>query len=197
MKIEENSIENVYNFQYLGSQFQSDGDDTADVKYRMNIAQSVFSSLHHIWNDHRLPTTMKLRLYQSAVCSSFTHACEAWDITDRIRKKINGFNSRCLSTITNKDLRETAVNPDFDLVLSIRQRRLRYLGHILRMAPDRLVKRTFLAYVGGTESDPPEGSLLMDCDQLTLEELTSKAMNKKGWTKFVNGVKPLNVTSML
>ena len=65
------------------------------------------------------------------------------------------------------------------------------------MEPDRLVKRTFLAYVGGTESDPPEGSLLMDCHQLTLEELTSKAMNKKGWTKFVNGVKPLNVTSML
>ena len=63
-------IENVDSFVYLGSLIQNDGDDEADVKHRMDIAQSVFSSLSHIWSDHRLPTDMKLRLYRSSVCST-------------------------------------------------------------------------------------------------------------------------------
>ena len=42
-------------------------------------------------------------------------------------------------------MHELARNPPFDLVLTIRKRRLRYLGHILRMEQDRLVKRTLIA----------------------------------------------------
>ena len=130
---------------YLGSCFQSDGDDSADVNHRMNVAQSCFSDLYQLWRDNRLPTSMKIRLYRSAVCSSFTHACEAWDLNESILKTINGFNSRCLSVITKGDVHELARDPPFHLVLTIRKRRLRYLGHILRMEQDRLVKRTLIA----------------------------------------------------
>ena len=49
------SLENVHNFVYLGSCFQSDGDDTADVNHRMNVPQSSFSDLHQLWWDTRLP----------------------------------------------------------------------------------------------------------------------------------------------
>ena len=59
-------VDNVYSFEYLGSRQQCDGDDKADVCYRMIIAQAVFSSLSHMWSDHRLPITMKLRLYELA-----------------------------------------------------------------------------------------------------------------------------------
>jgi hypothetical protein len=32
----------------------------------MHIAQSLFSSLFHLWDDHRLPTSMQLlRLYKT------------------------------------------------------------------------------------------------------------------------------------
>ena len=47
-------IENVYQFVYLGTCFQSDCDSMADVndaKHRMNLAQSTFSELHHLWRD--------------------------------------------------------------------------------------------------------------------------------------------------
>ena len=69
-----NEIENVYTYEYLGSRLQCDGDDKADVKYRMIIAQSVFNSLRHMWSDPRLPQSMKLRLYRTAVCPTFTLA---------------------------------------------------------------------------------------------------------------------------
>ena len=65
VSIEGEDIENVYNFTYLGSLIQCDGDDTAGVTHRMNMAQAQLSSLTPIWKDHRIPRSMKLRLYKS------------------------------------------------------------------------------------------------------------------------------------
>ena len=188
VKVEDEEIENVHCFEYLGSRLQCDGDDKADVKYRMEIAQPVFSSLSHIWKDHRLSLAMKLRLYKSSVCCTFTHACEAWDLTNEIKRLINGLNSRCLHVITGKDYRETATNPDFNLVLAIRQRRLRYLGHILRMNSRRLVRRTLVAYIHGGVG-VPSGSLMEDCGEMRLEELICLARDRKRWNTKVNALK--------
>ena len=181
-----NEIDNVYNFEYLGSRVQSDGDDEADIRHRMAIAQSVFGSLSHMWLDHRLPRSMKIRLYRLAVCSTFTHACEAWNLTINVCKRINGFNSRCLHIITGAHYRDTATNPILDLVLLVRKRRLRFLGHILRMDERRLLRRIFAAYVHGG-SRAPEGSLMQDCKG-TIEELTVLARDRKQWQRKVNAL---------
>ena len=180
-------IENVHSFTYLGSCFQADGDDMADVKHRINIAQAVFNGLHHLWRDSRLPISMKMRLYQASVCSSLTHACEAWDLTDTVLRTLNGFNSRCLSVIFKCDIHEMAADPPFDLAIRIRRRRLRFLGHILRMEPDRLVHRTILALTkGGT--DYPKGSLFMDVKNCTFEELVCIAKDKWNWNALVGSL---------
>ena len=184
VKVDGKKIDNVYYFEYLGSRMSCDGDDMADVKHRMSIAQSSFNSLSHIWKDHRLPQSMKLKLYQTSVCSSFTHACEAWDLTDKVRKCINALNSRCLYVITKKDYRETATNPDLDLLLLIHRRRMRYLGHILRMDKNRLVRQTLAAYVHGGKR-VPEGSLLDDCVIKDFDKLAVIARNRKEWRKMV------------
>ena len=131
---------------------------------------------------------MKIRLYKTAVCSAFTHVCEAWTLTEAVVKKINGFNSRCLSCITGKHYQETATNPEFDLVDSVKKRRLRFAGHILRMDQTRLLRRTFVAYMNS--SDPrPEGSLLHGCDGMSLDEITNVAQNRRKWSRFVNSMR--------
>ena len=79
-------IENVPSFEYLGSLVPNDGDDEADVKHRMDIAQSVFSSMFPIWKDRRLPVSMELRLFICAACLTFTHACEEWNLADQVLK---------------------------------------------------------------------------------------------------------------
>ena len=103
-----------------------------------------------------------------------------------VTRMINGFNSRCLQVITKKHFRDTATHPDFNLVAAIRRRRLRYLGHVLRMDPSRLVRRTLKAYVCGGEN-PPEGSLLMDCD-LPFELVARQARNRQMWNAKVNKI---------
>ena len=72
------ALDNVLHFKYLGSQLQGDGEDEADVRHRMDVAQAAFGSLSHLWSDHRLSRATKLRLYRIFVCSTLTHSCEAW-----------------------------------------------------------------------------------------------------------------------
>jgi hypothetical protein len=62
VSIEGEHIDYIYSFVYLDSKIQCDGDCKTDVKHRMDIAQAAFSSLYNLWNDHRLPLSMKLRL---------------------------------------------------------------------------------------------------------------------------------------
>ena len=72
------------------------------------------------------------------------------------------------------------VTPLYDLVLAVRQRRMRYLGHVLRMPPDRIVRRALVALVkGGTCY--PEGSLFDDCGVASLRELVDTAKDRSAW----------------
>ena len=138
-------LENVYSFEYLGARLQCDGADDADVRHRMAVAQTIFSSLSSIRTDHRLVRMLKLRMYQIAVWSTLTHASEAWMITEPVMRSVNGFNRRCLHIITGQDYRVTATAPEYDLFLSIHQRRLHYLSHILRLPESRVVRRALVA----------------------------------------------------
>ena len=119
--------------------------DDADVRHRVAIAQTTFGSLCSIWTDHRLSCALKLRTYQLAVFSTLTYASEAGMLTEPVMRSVNGFNSRCLHVITGHDYRVTATAPEYDLLREIRQRRLRYLGHILHMPDSRVVRRAVLS----------------------------------------------------
>ena len=59
---------------------------------------------------------------------------------------------------------EEATKPLYDLMGAVRTRRHQWLGHILRMPADRLVRRAVLAL--GQQTGPPyqPGSLLMPLD---------------------------------
>ena len=145
----------------------------------MCVAQSRFSELSNIWKDARLPQPMKIRLYRLSVCSTFTHGCEAWTLTPPILRNLNGFNSRCLHRITGRSYREEALSPTFDLTAAVRSRRMRWLGHILRMPEDRLLHQT----VRELAADGPPyqaGCLLMDC-RASFEDLVEQAADRATW----------------
>ena len=68
------ALDYVLHFEYLGSQLQGDGEDEADARHRMDVAQAAFGSLSHLWRDHRLSRATKLRLYRISVRSTLTHS---------------------------------------------------------------------------------------------------------------------------
>ena len=166
--MEGESLETVYQFDYLGCRFTSDGDDAADMRHRMTIAGERSRGLDQLWRDKRLPRSLKLLLYAASVCSTLTHISEACTLTPRALATLNGFNSRQLHCITERSYREQATEPSYDLLTAVRTHH--WLDHIMRMPVDRLVRLAVLAL--GQRAGPPyqPGSLLMDTS-LPLHEL--------------------------
>ena len=56
----------------------------------------------------------------------------------------------------------------------VKLRRLRYLGHILRMPERRVVRRALVALAKGG-SVYPKGSLFMDCQKMKIHQLVALA----------------------
>ena len=66
-------LENVPHFQYLGSRLQGDGSDEAYVGHRLEFAQSAFSTLNHLWADHRLSCVQRNPGCTESVCARPSH----------------------------------------------------------------------------------------------------------------------------
>ena len=130
----------------------------------MAQAKARFRKLHEVWHSAILPLKVKLMLYQHAVVSILLHGNEAWALNPRLQAKLNGWNSRCVATITGRSIREEAGrNQTFDLVSTLRVRRLRWVGHVLRMADTRFVKQALRAMFDKLRSgELHQGSVLMD-----------------------------------
>ena len=177
--MEGEALESVYQFDYLGCRFTSNGDGAADMRHRMTIAGERSRSLDNLWHDNRLPRSLKLRLYAASVCSTLTHGSEAWMLTPRALVMLNGFNSRQLHRITGRSYRDEATTPSYVLLKAMRTRRHQWLGHILRMPSDRLLRCAVLAL--GQQTGPPyqPGSLLMD-KPLPLPQLIMRAADRRG-----------------
>ena len=69
--------------------------------------------------------------------------------------------------------RDASATPAYDLVLAVRRRCLRYLGHVLRMPADRMVRCALMALVIDA-SHYPTGSLFSDCQGITPRHMYSR-----------------------
>lgn len=142
--IQNQQVEEVERFTYLGSIISKDGEVMADVSYRIGKASAVFQKLRQVWKSTNIDTSLKLQLYETIVIPTAIYACETWKITAKIAQKLNVFHSRCLRRILKIRYSDHITNEEVllrshskrlqDVVM---ERRLRLAGHILRLPNQR------------------------------------------------------------
>ncbi|KAI5747540.1 hypothetical protein M8J77_015813 [Diaphorina citri] len=83
----------------------------------------------------------RLRLLKTYVYSILTYGCEAWTLNSVINKKITSFENWCYrrilkvkwyDKINNETILRMIGKPKFELLDIVKDRKLRYAGHILR-----------------------------------------------------------------
>lgn len=96
VKINENEIEDVNTFTYLGGVVTSTGGCDEDITNRLGKAKAQFGRLRKIWSSSKFSIQTKVKLYNSLVLSVLTYGSETWKTTEHDKKKLDTFQNRCL-----------------------------------------------------------------------------------------------------
>ena len=65
--IQNELLEQVDTFPYLGSPITEDGECTTEFRTRLNRVQAIEASLKKIWRSHNIPISTKIRLMKALV----------------------------------------------------------------------------------------------------------------------------------
>ena len=103
-------IENVDEFVYLGALITNDYDDTKEIRRRLCIARNAMVSLTKIWKDKSITISTKKRLLQSLVFSIASYGSECWVLKSSYKKKIEAFELWCYRRLLRISFTERKTN---------------------------------------------------------------------------------------
>lgn len=146
-------LKEVDSFKYLGSYISNNGSIDKEIENRISAASSAFGRLYHsVWKPHHLSLKTKLSIYETIVLSTLLYSSECWTTLKHHLRKLNGFLVRCLKSILKITWRDYVPNEEvlrkaemMTIEDIIRQRRLRWAGHLSRMPEDRIAHRIAFA----------------------------------------------------
>ena len=148
ISIDDYVLENVDQFTYLGSTICSNLSLDSEIDKRIGKAATTLARLTaRVWENPKLTTRTKMAVYNACIISTLLYGSESWTTYARQEKRLNSFHLRCLrrilgitwqDKITNTEVLAKAGLPSMFTLL--RQRRLRWLGHVRRMEDGRIPK---------------------------------------------------------
>jgi hypothetical protein len=201
IKIQNEEIENVEEFTYLGSIVDKNGGTEKDIKSRISKAQIAFQSLHKIWQLNNLSLT-KLRLFNTNVKSALLYGAEMWKTTKNLINKIQAFINRCLRRILKIHWPEKISNEELyrktnqELVKkTVKYHKWSWIGHTCRK-PDEDISRQLLEWnpQGKRRKGRPRNtwrqSVEQEMDRLGKDwkNIKTDARNRVRWKKVVEAL---------
>ena len=147
--IQNEPIEDVSTFTYLGSITSISGGTEEDIRSRIGKARHVFTTLRPIWKNKNIRLPTKLKLFNSNVISTLLYGSETWIHTKALDEKLKVFVNTCLrqilqirwpETISNQDLWRTT--RQVPITETIKKRKWRWIGYTLRKDPNSIVRQS-------------------------------------------------------
>ena len=118
-----------------------------DIKRRKALALDALRKLNYIFNSKRISLDLKLRTFSVYVISIFMYNSELWTLTRSLENEIDAFHRRMLryavgvkwpNKISSENLYKITKAEKWSK--TIKGRRLRWLGHLMRLPAEAPVK---------------------------------------------------------
>ena len=192
-------LEDVQEFNYLGSKITTDGDCMTEINSRISKAGQAFGMLRNIWKTNNLSLQTKIKIFKSNVLSVLLYGSECWKTTTIIEQKLEVFQTKCLrrilrifwpNVISNQELfNRTGMTT---ITENIKIRRLTWLGHVCRM-PANSIPRTALMWTpqGQRKRGRPKETWRrtitkeLKTHNLTLQNVARAAADRNRWRSLV------------
>ena len=149
IEINNEEVENVNRFTYLGSVITTDGGAEADVRARIAKASYTFNTLSKVWKTGSISRHTKIRIFNSNVKSVLLYGAETWLSNKTVTHKLQVFINKCLRRIlgifwpkrvSNEELwRQTKQEP---IDITLKRRTWRWIGHTLRKPDSDITKQS-------------------------------------------------------
>ncbi len=134
------NVEIVDRFTYLGSVIHRSVDCEAEVNRRLGLAYGAMNSLNKtVWRSRYLSRWTKVRVFRSLVLPVLLYSCEAWTLTDGLRRRLDSFATTSLRRIFGYRWQDHVSNRRVldraemgRVTCLVRERQLRFYGHVAR-----------------------------------------------------------------
>ena len=160
--IDNQAIETVSRFTYLGSDIDSDGYSYPEIHRRLGIAGSIMAQLDKVWRQQRLSLSTKLRIYTSLVQSVVLYGSETWTMRKVDSDRIQSFHMQALRRILgirwydkvpNAVVNERTKLPDMPSLIADRRHSL--FGHICRLPENTPASQALQLSIEAHTGTPP------------------------------------------
>ena len=149
-----------------------------DIKRRVGLAMGAIQKLNPIWNSNVIKRPTKLELYRVLVLSIATYGAETWTLKKSDEQRLRVFEMACLRKILgvtrldklrNSKIRDN-LNYHDDLISTIKTKKPKYFGHIMRMKSSRYPKILLEGNIHGSRPrGRPEKKWLEDIRSFCLD----------------------------
>ena len=202
LSLNEEVLEEVDSFKYLGAIVGKNGGVTEDVKSRVNEGAKVSGAMNRIWKARSLSINVKRMMYERIVVPTVLYGAETWSLNVREKKRLNVMEMKCLRNICGVTIRDRIRNEEIrrrvgvesDLVGRVGRCVLRWFGHIERMDEGRVAKRVYESGVDGRRGRGRPNRVWMDGVKealngrgLTLEQARVTVHDRAEWRRLLNG----------
>uniref|UniRef100_K7EZU2 Reverse transcriptase domain-containing protein n=1 Tax=Pelodiscus sinensis TaxID=13735 RepID=K7EZU2_PELSI len=146
--VDDYQLDVVHQFTYLGSTITDNLSLDAELDKRIGKAASTLARLTtRVWTNPRLTIATKMAVYNACVISTLLYGSETWTTYARQERRLNAFHLRGLRRILGITWQDKVSNFEVltraglpSMYTMLRQRRLRWLGHVRRMEDGRIPK---------------------------------------------------------
>ena len=94
-QIDEETVETVADFIFLGSKITADGDCSHEIKRHLLLGRKVMTNLDSILKSRDITLSTKVHLVKGIVFSVVMYGCESWPIKKAEHQRIDAFELWC------------------------------------------------------------------------------------------------------
>jgi len=102
--LDNEKIDQVGKFTYLGSIISKHDGCSEDVKSRIAKAQGVFSQLKKVWKNRKISLKTKIRISEATVMTVVKYGSEAWALQKADENLLDVFQRNCLRIVLGTQL---------------------------------------------------------------------------------------------
>ena len=156
MVIDEETVQAVSDFIFLGSKITADGDCSHKIKRRLLLGRKVMTNLDSILKRRDITLPTKVCLVKAIVFPVVMYVCESWNVKKAERRKIDALELWCWRKLlrvpwtarrSNQSILKE-ISPGCSLEGLMLKLKLQYFGHLMGRV-DLLEKTLMLGGIGG------------------------------------------------